>query len=618
MKKLFKLILAITCLLMLTYPTLPVFAEETSSGNNVVNIPDTALKTYLNGQLKQASDADITTDQMAQIKSVTLSGTNYTDLTGLETAVNLETLNISNTNITTLNPIKNQTSLTYLNVSGDAITDSFFPDLNQLTNLQSISVSSKNVTHNIFGKFNKLPKLRYLYAQNSMLITDISALASLENLDTLFLQFDGIDDFRPLNDFASFKNGKLKALAAFGQNTGRTNPRIALKSGKLDYNAADQTLYLPFSMMPNPLTSFDGTVAPFSKSTSASNTYVGFNDVAVASSRLTITDDGITVSGVTKEEFDGLTELEYNARYDFPTGSYPTPPSMTSYTVSSGTYDQYFDISHTLDLTADESIGYNQYTPTTEEQFLKDINAKTDDGTAVQSNFDQVVDFDTPGEYIVTLNAENSAGLKADPVEVKVTVYAKPIITADPSISYKEKTTKTAEEFLAETHSSVTENATLTSDFNDVVDLNTPGEYTVTLNAENERGQKADPVQIIVTVTTKPSVKPTPPTPEPPTPLTPEPPTPTPEPSTPKKPTSEKPEEKKNNKKTVAKEQAQKQEPKSNLTTKENNVTTTKEVTKTNEQKLPKTGDTGLGTWPVAFTSIMLGLTAIILLKKRK
>ncbi|MBC1756503.1 LapB repeat-containing protein [Listeria seeligeri] len=617
MKKLFKLILAITCLLMLTYPTLPVFAEETSSGNNVVNIPDTALKTYLNGQLKQASDADITTEQMAQIKSVTLSGTNYTDLTGLETAVNLETLSISNTNITTLNPIKNQTSLTYLNVSGDAITDSFFPDLNQLTNLQSISVNSKNVTHNIFGKFNKLPKLRYLYAQNSMLITDISALASLENLDTLFLQFDGIDDFRPLNDFASFKNGKLKALAAFGQNTGRTNPRIALKSGKLDYNAADQTLFLPFSMMPNPLTSFDGTVAPFSKSTSASNTYVGFNDVAVASSRLAITDDGITVSGVTKEEFDGLTELEYNARYDFPTGSYPTPPSMSSYTVSSGTYDQYFDISHTLDLTADESIGYNQYTPTTEEQFLKDINAKTDDGTAVQSNFDQVVDFDTPGEYIVTLNAENSAGLKADPVEVKVTVYAKPIITADSSISYKEKTTKTVEEFLAETHSSVTENATLTSDFNDVVDLNTPGEYTVTLNAENERGQKADPVQIIVTVTTKSGVKPTPtptPTPEPPTPLTPEPPT-------PKKPTSEKPEEKNANKKTVAKDptkQTPTQTPKSNLTTKENTVTTTKEVIKTSEQKLPKTGDAGLETWPVAFTSIMLGLTAIILLKKRK
>lgn len=606
MKKLFKLLIAIICVVTLTYPTLPVFAEETSSGNSVVNIPDAALKTYLNGQLKQASDADITNDQMALIKSVTISGTNYTDLTGLEAAVNLNTLNISNTNITTLNPIKNQIALTYLSVSGDAITDSFFPDLNQLTNLESISVSSKNVTHNIFAKFNKLPKLRYLYAQNSMLITDISELASLENLDTLFLQFDGIDDFRPLNDFASFKNGKLKALAAFGQNTGRTNPRIALKSGKLDYNAADQTLYLPFSMMPNPLTSFDGTVAPFSKSTSASNTYVGFNDVAVASSRLTITDDGITINGVTKEEFDGLTELEYNARFDFPTGSYPTPPNMSSYTISAGTYDQYFDISHTLDLTADESIGYNQYTPTTEDQFLKDIHAETDDGTAVQSNFDQVVDFNTPGEYMVTLNAENSAGLKANPVEVKVTVYAKPIIKADPSISYEQKTTKTIEAFLTDTHSSATENATLTSDFNDVVDLNTPGEYTVTLNAENERGQKADPVQIIVTVTAKVDPeKPVPPTKE------------KPEPEDKEKPTDNKTVETKEPTKT-AEEPKKSVESPSDLTTKENTEATTKEITRTTEQKLPKTGDAGLGTWPVAFTSIMMGFTALILLKKRK
>lgn len=615
MKKLFKLLLAITCVIVLTYPTVPAFAEETSSDNAIVNIPDTALKAYLNGQLNQASDADITKDQMALIKTITLSGSTFTDLTGLETAVNLGSVNISNTNISDLNPLKNNTELTYLRVIGDNITDSSFPDLNGLTKLESISISSKNVTHHVFEKLNKLPKLRYLYAENSMKITDISPLASLENLETLFLQFDGIDDFRPLNDFASFKNGTLKSLSAFGQNTGRTNPRITLKSGKLDYNEANQTLYLPFSMMPNPLTSFDGTVAPFSKSTSASNTYLGFNDVVVASSRLTITDDGITVSGVTKEEFDGLTELEYNARYDFPTGSYPTPPSMTNYVVSSGTYDQYFDISHTLDLTADETIGYNQYAVTTNDQFLQDINAKTDDGTAVQSNFDQVVDFNIPGEYIVTLNATNSAGLQANPVEVKVTVYAKPVITADPSISYEENTTKTAEEFLAETNSSVTENATLTSDFNDVVDLNTPGEYTVTLQAENERGQSADPVQIIVTVTAK--VNPTNPV-EPTNPVN---------PTNPTEPTKVTPDPE-NNKTTPTKEPTNKStkanEPAEQPITKESSTnlmmeeSMAKEPTKTTQQKLPKTGDTDSKTLPVVFTSLMLGLTAMILLKKRK
>ncbi|EHL5791149.1 TPA: LapB repeat-containing protein [Listeria monocytogenes] len=600
MKKVLKIFLVTICMFIMIYPSTAAHAEETS---DVVNIPDDNLKAYLNGQLKQSGIAPITKKQLATIKNVTLSGTSYTNLTGLEEADNLVTLSLNNTNIQTLEPIKNQTSLTYITVSGDNVKDGLFVDLNGLVNLQSLSISGSEVTHNVFKMFNKLPNLTYLYAQNSMKITDISALASLPALTTLFVQFDGIDDFRPLNDFESFKNGNLKALAAFGQNTGRTNPRITLKSGKLDYNEANQTLYLPFSMMPKPLTSFDGTVAPFSKSTSASNTYLGFNDVALPSSRLSITDDGITVSGVTKEEFDNLDEIEYNARYDFPTGSYPTPPSMNSYTISSGTYDQYFDISHTLDLTADESFDYNQYDATSEEQFLKDIHAETDDGTAVQSDFDQVVKLDVPGEYTVTLNAENAAGLKATPVTVKVTVHEKPVITADSQISYKKETTKSVDEFLQEIHSSVTGNAVLTSDFDKVVDLNTPGEYTVTLHAINNRGQQADPVTVIVTVTTSDGgyVNPIPPTPEG---------KPTPPEETGK---TNIPESQGENSEDPVKENHAKTEEKTSLITKEN------KVEKTNQPKtkaLPQTGDTTKNALPIA--GVMLSLAALLLVRKSK
>ncbi|HBM4318675.1 TPA: LapB repeat-containing protein [Listeria innocua] len=610
MKKVLKLFLVTICMFIMIYPTTAVHADETS---DVVNIPDTNLRAYLNGLLKQTSNAPITKSQLAAIKTVTLSGSNYTDLTGIEEAENLTTLTLNNTNIQTLEPIKNQTSLTYITVSGDNVKDSFFVDLNGLVNLQSLSISGSEVTHNVFNNFNKLPKLTYLYAQNSMKITDISALASLPALTTLFVQFDGIDDFRPLNNFESFKNGNLKALAAFGQNTGRTNPRITLKSGKLDFDEANQTLYLPFSMMPKPLTSFDGTVAPFSKSTSASNTYLGFNDVALPSSRLTITDDGITVSGVTKEEFDNLDEIEYNARYDFPTGSYPTPPSMTSYTISSGTYDQYFDISHTLDLTADESFDYNQYDATTEEQFLKDVHAKTDDGTLVQSDFNQVVKLDVPGEYTVTLNAENAAGLKATPVTVKVTVHEKPVITADPTISYNKATTKSVDEFLTEIHSAVTGNATLTSDFNKVVDLTTPGKYTVTLNAENERGQKADPVTVIVTVTDADgeTVDPTTPTPEEKTP------TPEEKPSTQNEKSPSEPTKNPDIQSENTEEQVTVQEKANNTT-----LTTNENIrAKTNQPKtkaLPKTGDAGFGTLPLVSAGAMLSLTALVLFRKRK
>ncbi|MBF2461065.1 LapB repeat-containing protein [Listeria welshimeri] len=620
MKKVLKVFLATLCMFLMIYPSISAQAEETSTN---VNIPDTNLKTYLNGLLKQTSDAPITTEQMATIKSITLSGANYSDLTGLEVASNLETLSINNTSIQTLAPIKNVESLSYLSVGGDNVTDSTFVDLHALVNLKSINISSKNVSHKVFNSFNKLPNLTYLYAQNSMKITDISALASLPALNTLFLQFDGIDDFRPLNDFESFKNGNLKALAAFGQNTGRENPRITLKSGKLDFDETNQTLFLPFSMMPKPLTSFDGTVAPFSKSNSASNTYLGFNDVALPSSRLAITDEGITVSGVTKEEFDNLTEIEYNARYDFPTGSYPTPPNMNSYVVSSGTYDQYFDISHTLDLTADENYDYNQYDAISEEQFLKDVQAKTDDGTAVQSDFNQVVKLDVPGEYTVTLNAENRAGLKADPIKVKVVVHEKPVITADPTISYKQATTtKSVDEFLTEIKSSVTGNGVITSDYDKVVDLTTPGEYTVTLNATNNRGQQADPVTVIVVVTSEEN---------PTKPDTDDKPKPDPE-DKPKPNPEEKPKAENSGKEEVfgenseAAPQENQTEKSSALTTKEQptqktvsqsekNQTESKQ-TKTNKA-LPKTGDSGLGAIPVIAVGTLFGLTALVLLRKR-
>lgn len=336
--------------------------------------------------------------------------------------------------------------------------------------------------------------------------------------------------------------------------------------------------------------------------------------MALPSSRLSITDDGITVSGVTKEEFDNLDEIEYNARYDFPTGSYPTPPSMTSYTISSGTYDQYFDISHTLDLTADESFDYNQYDTTSEEQFLKDVHAETDDGTAVKSDFDQVVKLDVPGEYTVTLNAENAAGLKATPVTVKVTVHEKPVITSDSQISYKKETTKSVDEFLKEIHGSVTGNAVLTSDFDKVVDLNTPGEYTVTLNAINDRGQKADPVTVVVTVTTSDSghVDPVPPTPEiKPTPQEETDQTITPEPQS---ETTEDPVKEDQAKDGQAK--SEEKADKTSLTTKENKVEKSEKTNQPKTKALPQTGDTNKTALPIA--GVMLSLAALLIFRKSK
>ncbi|HAA6420253.1 TPA_asm: cell surface protein [Listeria monocytogenes] len=85
-------------------------------------------------------------------------------------------------------------------------------------------------------------------------------------------------------------------------------------------------------------------------------------------------------------------------------------------------------------------------------------------------------------------------------------------ISSDDEISYKEGTTKTEADFLADIHASVTPaTETITSNFADVVDFQTPGKYVVTLSVAGSDVTK----DVIVYVTAEPSednpIAPTPP-----------------------------------------------------------------------------------------------------------
>lgn len=80
-----------------------VSAEENigiKAAQDIVNIPDPVLKSYLNGLLGQPSTSDITEAQMDTITNVTISNNSLTDLTGLDYAHNLTLLHLSNTGVT--------------------------------------------------------------------------------------------------------------------------------------------------------------------------------------------------------------------------------------------------------------------------------------------------------------------------------------------------------------------------------------------------------------------------------------------------------------------------------------------------------------------------------------
>ncbi len=514
-----RIVIKVSLCILLVFPfalqgPLVVSAEgniSVQAADDIVNIPDPAFKSYLNDLLGQPSTSDITEAQMDTIATITINGGSVSDITGIDYAHNLTSVRIANTQVTDFSLLASLPKLTNISLAGNNITSNSIPNLNNLQNLSNLSISPASLDNSALTKINKIPNLTFLDLDSNYSLTDIMPLQSLPNLATLFVQFCGIHDYRGIENFP-----KLNNLSAYGQNVGRTVLiNSTIKSSALNYNEAAQTIFVPFTLMTDRTVNFNGDLIPFSTSTSSSNTYFTLNEQQINGSRLSIDNTGITVTGITKDFFDSITKMEYNSVYNNPAGSYATPPNITNYSISGGTYDHYFDIDHSLTITNDAAISYTEGNTITETQFLTDINAETDDGTPVTSDFNSVVDLNTPGVYTVTLNAENSAGLKATPKTVTVTILAKPVITADKNITYKTGDSKTSEQFLKDISATSNDGSPVTSDFDSVVDLNKAGTYEVTLRSVSTDGIEADPVKVLVTIEngSEPPIPPNPPTP---------------------------------------------------------------------------------------------------------
>ncbi|MDT0092025.1 LapB repeat-containing protein [Listeria marthii] len=153
-------------------------------------------------------------------------------------------------------------------------------------------------------------------------------------------------------------------------------------------------------------------------------------------------------------------------------------------------------------ISADSEISYDKLAEVTEEMFLQDIHASTNDDSVITSNFDVAVNLEVPGDYQVTLNSTNSDGVAATPFQVTVHIKTEnvPLILADKEISYSIDSTKSETDFLNEVHASTSDNSKITTDFEAAVDFSKIGDYQVTL----ESGL-AEPVYVIVHIVETPT-----------------------------------------------------------------------------------------------------------------
>ncbi|EGA6436098.1 LapB repeat-containing protein [Listeria monocytogenes] len=504
----------------LSQVSFPSFAAEEpglKASQDVVNIPDPELKKQLNALMTgKSADTDITEAQMAGFASISLD-TGVTDLTGLEYAKNIQTLSLNGVTAS-LEPIKNLSTVNNLTIIGGNITSNQFADLSGLSSLESLTVSDTKVDNAFLSKINNIPNLTALNISRNLGITKVDALKSLPKLATLDATFCQIDDFGGIEQFpslTSFKGEQQRFEAAEFKD---------IKSSQLTFNATAQTLFFPFNLLTKQtILNFDGT--PLAYSTNAAEQLVEMDSSYVQTDdKMSVTQEGITFSGFTQADFDSLNVFYIMALFDGPNAAKPANLANGMYDIKNNFSIEGFNIDHSVKITA-EDASYVQGETVTPEQFLKDIKADAN-GATITSDFAEKVDFSKPGTYTVTLNAENTAGLKGEPVQVTVTIIEKTVITAEAEVSYDMNATKSEADFLADIKAATNDGTAITTDFATAVDLTKAGEYTVTLNAENDN-QKATALKVTV------KVNDTTPTPDPdPTP-TPDPdPTPTPEPST--------------------------------------------------------------------------------------
>ncbi|EHZ2230980.1 LapB repeat-containing protein [Listeria monocytogenes] len=504
----------------LSQVSFPSFAAEEvglKASQDIVNIPDPELKKQLNALMTdRAPDADITEAQMAGFTSIALNA-GVTDLTGLEYAKNVQTLTL--TDITaSLEPIKNLSTVKNLSIRGKEVTSTQFVDFSGLSSLDNLTVSGTKVDNAFLSKINNLPNLTTLDISYCLGITKVDALKSLPKLASLNASFCQIDDFGGIEQFPSLTsfNGEQQRFEAAEFKD--------IKSSQLTFDAAAQTLFFPFSLLTKQtILNFDGT--PLAYSTNPADQLVEMDSsYVVTDDKMSVNQQGITFRNFNQADFDSLKMLYVMAAYDGVNAAKPANLSNGTYNIAPIFSIEGFNIDHSVKITA-EDASYVQGETVTPEQFLKDIKADAN-GATITSDFAEKVDFSKPGTYTVTLNAENTAGLKGEPVQVTVTIIEKTVITAEAEVSYDMNATKSEADFLADIKAATNDGTAITTDFATAVDLTKAGEYTVTLNAENDK-QKATALKVTV------KVKDTTPTPDPdpdPTP-TPDPdPTPTPDP----------------------------------------------------------------------------------------
>ncbi|MBC1583337.1 LapB repeat-containing protein [Listeria seeligeri] len=502
----------------------------------IETFPDEALAKVIALQVTGSDDTSqvVTQTQLDSVTTLDASSKNITDVTGINELTNLTSINLSENQLTSIAPITDLADLTVLNVSNNLLSTIEIGSAQNIPNLTTLNLLDNPTITKL--SITSLPNIvtvdLTLSGSEESLLEEVT-LSNLPNLSTAGNNYPSAVTFANYSDhFKTITLASLPKISTIDLSDNTITDINLQDLSSLFYldldsnNISDISNLQGLPILSNlqinnnhldVLPTSIETEAPTIQTLFATNQTITLpnkvvtgnlsvtNEISnngVISTPTTISNSGVYENGNVNWDFNNINNLS-SVSYNF--------SEATTYSsgngLFSGTVTQPITVSVAPVITADDSITYPKSSTVTETEFLSDINATTSDGSPITSDFATAVDFNTPGDYTVTLNSVNTEGAPADPVTVTVTVEKAPapVITADSTISYPKNSTVDSEQFLTDVSATTDDGSPITSDFDTVVDLTTAGDYTVTLNSVNSDGVAADPVTVTVTVEKAPA-----------------------------------------------------------------------------------------------------------------
>ena len=207
------------------------FSISVTATAQTVNIPDPNLRAAIENQLGKPSGATITTADMASLTRLSAHRSNISDLTGLETALNLTSLTLDHNSISDISPVEGLTNLTTLALYNNSISD--ISPVEGLTNLTYLSLGFNYSISDISPVEGLTNLTQLLLTSNS--ISDISAVARLTNLTQLLLTSNSISDISPVEDLTNLTqlwlgNNSISDISAVARLTNLTSLMLQYNS----------------------------------------------------------------------------------------------------------------------------------------------------------------------------------------------------------------------------------------------------------------------------------------------------------------------------------------------------------------------------------------------------